>query len=253
MVKQLTKWLIFFAFVVTAIFAGIKILGNVVDPESEEQVFQERKYFGIDPNTILGSLTHGESNTFSPLDTTPSRIPPLLSVHPVQWRSFDYYQIALALHKYFMGESAESWNLSSVSFEMACADTSYGPQDGDFVFIKTVKTRERESRLKSSIAIEPWSNSVNIQESEYYPKLIDWATLNFVQLKISAEEALQIAETNGGVNARLSVKNACQIFLTLAPGGRYKDWQVTYIRSNDQIYLFRIHIDPLTGRYEILY
>jgi hypothetical protein len=223
---------------------------QILKPEHEVRTYQARRYFGINKDSILASLAQGKTDVFTPLITEPDGRP-LFSDDPVKWSSADYYRIAITLQEYFLGESVNDWTLNNMGFRLTCQDINQGPQEGNFEFFKTLKTRERESRLVSSIFIEPWRNTVSIQEREDYPKLVDWRVIDWADLKISAEQALQISETNGAAEARASVENACNIGLILAPNAMFAGWQVGY-ETNDRKDLFNTYINPMTGKFQII-
>ena len=121
---------------------------------------------------------------------------------------------------------------------------------------QVIHTREQESRLERDLWIEPFKNSAGWREVEKYPNVWGTETIDLTQIKIPVEKALQIAENNGGTEARSAAEDACTIYLILAPRSKYDGWQVSY-SGYDPKYsaptdLFEIRIDPLTGEYEVI-
>ena len=68
---------------------------------------------------------------------------------------------------------------------------------------------------------------------------------------ISAAEALQIAELNGGRNARLANGNECNVYLMFPTGLQPGKWLVYYYANDAFTKLFEIFIDPVTGEFVI--
>jgi hypothetical protein len=213
----------------------------------EEEISNKEAYYAIDPNTILDSLAQGATNVFTPQIATPE-FESSIQGEPVEWSQSDYFRIADALHEFVWNESLDEWNLDGMTFGMDCKDVDYGSQYANFRFYKVVHTREKESRLVHNIYIFPAENSVWWTEIEYYPKLANWGSLDQKQIKVSVNDALQIAETNGGRKARLEVNNKCK-FAAIIPIWEYEGWNLTYTSDAK---LFNINIDPLTGEYRII-
>lgn len=135
-----------------------------------------------------------------------------------------------------------------MDFRLACSQIQNGFQNGQLRFFSVVEDNDQESRLERFIDIDPRHNFVHVSETKYSPKLIDSKTIDIAQLKISADRALQIAESNGGEEKRASVKNACSISLLLTLDRRDRwQWRVYYSRHDDRTLFFDIQIDPHTG------
>lgn len=219
--------------------------------EPERIVASYSENYAIDPDTLLEGLAEGRTDVFIPQEETPYQASPTLG-EPVQWQPEDYFQIAQAVHELGWGESLENWDLHGVDFGIDCAYLEHGPQDAWFSYFKTVKLREQETRLVSDIIIEPRRKTVAGGRVEYYPQRKRWQTIDFAHLKISAEDALQIAETHGGYETRTAVANECYISIGLySDSFEYGGWQVDYIpNSGSEVSLGLYKIDPETGELE---
>ena len=90
----------------------------------------------------------------------------------------------------------------------------------------------------------PRKNLVAVWETEYYPILKDWESIDLSKVKISADQGLQIAEKDGGQDKRIAVDNACDIAIAISRDTVvYDGWIVAYSPS-----IFLDEIDPLTGK-----
>ncbi len=218
---------------------------NVGETEEKTNLFYH--YYSFEPEFLLDAFEAGNVDVFSPIDEQPARIPSDQQI-PVSWTQDDYLRIANALHEFVWGETLEGWQLNSMDFALGCEKSSIGFQEGNFKFFKIAKTGERESRLQLIINIRPRDKYVFITENEYYPKLVDWSSIDLGQNQLSASDVLQIAENAGGQEKRLLVDNACNISIWLSPdSASYRGWVVHYYRRDDGTTLFQVNIDPVTG------
>ena len=76
-----------------------------------------------------------------------------------------------------------------------------------------------------------------------------WNDIDLLASTITAEEAIKIANINGGEIARLKEENNCYINLRTPASFRSNNdnWSIDII-SNQLI--FKVYIDPYTGRIE---
>ncbi|MBI4761323.1 MAG: PepSY domain-containing protein [Chloroflexota bacterium] len=212
----------------------------------EERANLYSLYYTIEPTSLLESLQRGEA-AFTPVSQRPELIPVDQKV-TVNWHQADYFYVANALYEGVLGKTLQGWQLSGMGFSLGCSDVQNGFQNGRFGFFSVVADNDQESRLERSINIDPSNNFIHVSETKYSPNLIDLKIIDLTQIKISADQALQIAESNGGEEKRASVKNACGIslLLTLYRTGKLH-WRVYYARSDDRTLFFDILIDPYTG------
>ena len=77
--------------------------------------------------------------------------------------------------------------------------------------------------------------------------LIGWKNIRLSQLQITAEDALTIAEENGGKETRQLVDNECRIHARLAGD---HTWQILIYQNDTGSSLFRMVIDPSSGTIE---
>lgn len=215
--------------------------------QTEEQTTLFDQYYTIEPTSLMNSLKKGDTNAFTPVSEEPELLPVGQQI-PVDWLQADYFYIANALYDSILKKSLQGWQLQGMDFQLGCSKIQNGFQNGRFYFFKVVKEKEQESRISRFIDIDPRGNFVHVKEWEYYPKLVNLKMIDMMELKISAEHALQIAESNGGAEKRQLVGNACNISLVLYPNSAsYRGWGVIYSRSDDRTSFFHIQIDPITG------
>jgi hypothetical protein len=234
-----------YSVILAAVILVLAMLSCNVD-EREDQINLFSQYYTIEPASLLASLKHGEM-AFTPISQRPEFVPFDQQVI-VDWSQADYFYIANALYEGVLGKTLLGWQLSSMDFALGCSQVQNGLQNGRFSFFSVVKDDDQGLRLTRFIDIDPSNNFVHVSEEKYSPNLVDLKSIDMAQLNISADQALQITESNGGEEKRASVNNACSISLALNLDRRDRwYWDVYYTRSDDRTLFFDIQIDPYTG------
>lgn len=244
--KHIIKFVPLITIILVATLFGCRFFSM----ENEEQVSSDEGAYAIDSQTILQSLTNGDTQVFTSLTATPDATPQT-NLPPVHWSQANYFQIAQAFNEMKWKESLDSWKFNDIFFRLDCDFVSLGPQFASFKIFKTIHTREEDSRLVHYIHIDPQQDRVSWGKTEYYPQVDNWSYLDLTKIKIPVEGALNIAENNGGQQARLAVNNNCNIFISMVAGLRDNDWQVWY-SGNGSDKLFIIEIDEQSGEYQII-
>jgi hypothetical protein len=217
----------------------------LTEREKEETVMQQ--YYRIDSQTILQSIAQGKTGVFTPVNERPETVPVSQRVS-VDWGPEDYLQIAKAFQEEIWGESLEPWQLHSVSYALNCAEVGRGFQDARLEFFSVVPMGDRQARLVHFLDIDPRNNLVFAWEREFYPQVRDWPFVGHGENTFSAGDILQIAESNGGRDQRLSIQDACAIDVLISPDSvSFDGWLVAYSRFGEPQPFLEIEIDPNTG------
>ncbi len=201
----------------------------------------------IDPYTILISLDQGNTDVFLPILATPSSVDELLPAGSFAWTQSDYLKIANAFSLYVWNDPMEDWSIYSLNFKRDCQNIDGGFDSFIAIYYKEVRIG-LENRYKTrQIDIFPLAKQVTWGSGSDYPRSVwdKWATVDVQSFKITADEAFQIAEKNGGTEARLKVRNKCNI-LVKSPHNKAQKWSVSYY----VLAAFQVIIDPYTGQYE---
>ncbi len=212
--------------------------------------------YSMDSQTILQSLAEGKTDVFIEETGTPNMTP--VKLPPVQWKQADYLKVADAFSKAIFHESLDGWKVKDdILFSLDCKDASFGPQYAHFTFFKTITSDQNTSRIERSIDIDPQENQVSWDGATYSPDTGGANSIDLSQVKFSVEQALRIAEANGGEKFRLSVNNNCGIriidywrnMFQATFGGN--DWNVYY--NGEPNGHFIIDVNQQTGKYQIIY
>ena len=174
-------------------------LGCLFLPAEVERTTTASQIYSFDPSTILQFLTQGNTDVFILLPEEPD---PIQEYTPVTWEQEDYLLVAEALHKYVRDESLGDWKLTNMVFRLECKEVSTGLQLGSFTFSKIIYDQEIPYRWVRNITIDPTDNVIFFTEEEYhregnFTKIAAWPSVDLSQIKISAEDAIRIAEIAG--------------------------------------------------------
>jgi hypothetical protein len=236
--------------IVTIIVASIVVMRDPIFMDSQEISYPDVLLSGypdtgsykFDSETILEALDRGDLDVFVPSST------PLAHPIPSSWKQTDYLTIANALHRYVWKETLEDLTLHDLMFYGDCQSDPIKFDVINFTYYKTIPILQYTARM---IVIYPLNGEVAWGGGANYPRSIfeKWKGINLQMLKITADDALQIAEDNGGREAHLSINNGCRVHISLSSNDQY--WHVTY--SDERAYnIFEIIIDAYTGEHKIL-
>lgn len=236
---------------VISAFVGLSCIylffsSRTMSNEFEEPV--DRDYL-FNPETILESASQGSSNIFLPQGDNfePTFIEPTVTV---KWTQNDYLHIANALHSEIWNEPIEDWKLHFMYFHADCEQVEQGPQKAVFEFYKITRSFFPKLGHEETITVTPATDSIWWKKEGLDSRTVYNSSIDLSQLKISADNAFQIAEAHGGSEARLRIMNNCEVSALLAPDGLAQNWRVNYFNKDDT-HIFDITIDEHSGEYEV--
>ena len=234
----------------SALFCGLLI----IQLGSEYQIGQElldasEEAYQFDPNTILSG--EGKSTLFVPVPF-PEEFSESAEM-PVIWKQEEYFHVVKLLMKTVWNEQIEDWRLNIITTRMDCTDFVSGQvimRGMSIKFFREVPSPGHKVRKDLDISISPSDGIIRVYKGEYYPyeilDYIEWS--NFL---ISAEQAIIIAEQNGGAVVRTALSNNCGITARITAGREKDDWRVYYEPINKPS-VFEIAVDERTGKHRIL-
>ena len=224
-------------------------------PGTEHTVSSSVASYRFDADTIFESLPQNKTAVFTLQDDLSEKetaTPPASTV-PVQWGEAEYFQVGEAFHEFIWKEPTSDWKLRFIAFDMNCENVGRGFDGGSFVYYKTEHVYgEDETRFVHDLSIWSPDYFISSYQKELYPVREQWDAIDLEEVNISVEQALAIAEKNGGYDARLAVENACKIEVSIKPVNGYDAWNVRYYGINYKPY-FIIDIDKQTGEYRVVY
>jgi hypothetical protein len=225
------------------------ILKGLLSEAKEEQIPILNETYQINSADLLETLRQGKSDAFILLGPS-QNVFPTPSTPRVEWKQSDFLYIAQALHEDVWNESLDGWLLREMRFGLDCADISSGPQSSFITFFKSQQTDKGPSRLARTFYIFADVNRITIDEGEYYPEIDQWPAIDLANVKIPVEDALQIAENNGGAQFRSETDNNCHIVADIDSYDN-EEWVISYSSgSGDQEKSYELEINTLTGDYK---
>lgn len=263
-IRTRRKLAILLALIILAVVAFV-LYYMVIQANMEQAVryplgssYQETGSYEIDPQTILASLERGETDVFKPISATPEANNAPYTPSPVgviSWNQSDYLKVASALHQFVWKENLKGWHIYSLYFFRGCQDNPTGFESGEITYFKAIYGPL--SYTTRAINIYPIGSGVSWGGKANFPRpLLGWKEIDLQRLKVAADDALKIAEENGGRDARLNFKNDCTIDVFLNPNpDRDDDWHIVY--SNNRLptgssSIFEMNINPYTGEHKIV-
>ena len=211
--------------------------------------YERGGYYRFDPKTIFTSLQNGEMNFFEPLSHDPNTVEKITDVS-ISWTQADYLEIFSALSTLVWDDSMDPmvWKIYDIDFLAECIDESCIFDQADIVYFKISANSytTRIMRLQPSLGLARWGDETS------YPLVRQWEGVELTTARITAEDALKIAEENGGREIRLKAADKCILAVSSpalsSSGSNNKNWHVRYIFQDPPIYEFFIDFD--TGKYE---
>ena len=244
--REVIQFLLF-AISINLLLGSCSILERIRDEGKEQQTNTRDETYSIDSSTLLESLKEGRKDAFILLTATPPAYPSP-STEPVCWTQKDFITINQALYSIGWQDNLSDWKLKDFSFGLKCSEIDYGPQGAGFNFFKTEQNNDKVVRVLRHLFIAANDNFAILNETEYYPEIEKWTAINMASISIPVEDALQIAEINGGMQFRKNVDNNCFINAEVNTGSDSAVWIISYSGlTNQRNELFRLTINAKTG------
>lgn len=248
------RWLLLgvgFAFLSVVWFCCLLILqlGSENDFTTEYLIFSSEEAYRFDPQTILHTRLENGTDPFEQIPFPEEFPAPTLP--SVSWTQEDYLHVVNLLLREVEKERLHEWNLNKISGSVKCAILDEGGlfQHLNIEVFKEIDSLET-SRQELSIVVEPSVGIVWVFRRTYAPDLGSWS-VDWGNIKIPAEQALWIAERNGGIAVRESLRNDCQIKAFLTAGVEKNDWRL-YYEPSDGLSVLEIVVDERTGKVRAL-
>jgi len=212
------------------------------DAPGDAEVFNKTGTYKIDASMILESIDHNQVFVF-PLDSVETKNS--ITNDGLGWKQAEYLKVGGAFFESVWKESLDKdWSMHRMIFNTSCKENSAGFESATFVFYQLI-FQQGELRYEArAIAISPLEGNITWGgDNIFYRPIFGANVIDLDKLKISADEALSIAEENGGKAMRQSVQNDCDLYLVFNG-----EWLVVYNAGHESSSKLKIHIDPYTGK-----
>lgn len=213
----------------------------------EELIDASEEAYRFDPRTILASDSN-EDNIFVKIPFSEQFPESMFTT--VGWQQEDYFRVTDLFMKYALSEDRASWRVIDISSVLLCSDSIVIP-NLTIKMQKKVSFSEENHRIMIHVNIMPQPGIIEVLKREYAPDEGGYRTIAWNDIVIPAEQALLIAEQNGGAVVRQALGNQCRITISLTAGIQKNDWWIYYEPLNKPS-VFEVAVDEKTGKYRIL-
>jgi hypothetical protein len=213
--------------------------------------FNEIGAYRFESSKTLIDLNNGIDNILTPVPHE-SLLQSPRDKSQVKWSFSDYLKVANAVKRQTWQDEMKDWSVYGMDFYTGCNDSLNGFSFGDFIYFKPAITETGNAYETREIWISPQQGQIEWGAGNYYPKpLFGWRKIDLNKV-ISADDALQIAENNGGKSARQKVSNICDIFLSYNPNINSNNWILTMSHNNELPNIFEIQVNPYNGKFNVI-
>lgn len=200
----------------------------------------------------IDGLVNGVPNDLSPLQFRLSTraVDPRHTGVAVTWSQREFETIRLSFIEQVLRDAPERWEMAHMTFRLDCRDVGVGKQVGVFLMFRNSGDFLHKARVERHLGVFPQDRVITYWEVlEEVPELQPLTAIDMKRVKISADQALQIAERNGGSAKRGEVRDDCGIDVYML-GWQGNQWRVeyTYLLSAKRSETFRVIVDAETGK-----
>lgn len=208
----------------------------------------ELKSYHFDPITIIPMLKRGENNLFQPgADFFADDV---YNPGSFPWRQQDFLLVSNGFYEFATNHRLKDWQAHSWLFDRSCDGNSVGFDHARFSYLNPNKGENPTIGEFTLIDINLLNKTVSWGENRDFESdsFFGWQSVDPTQIKITADDALQIADEHGGKEIRQAFQNKeCSIDVFL--NTQTNRWEVEYFDTNFEV--FEVIVDPKYGSYEI--
>jgi hypothetical protein len=216
-------------------------------------------YYQIFSETMLNELNQGKSDVFTPVSEDMfekiywNDEPKYPDLH---WSQAEYLMIVDALSQEVWHEPFDSrnWDVLALDMKRDCVENPRGFYDFEIIYFQDSKIEflNRQYPVRR-VEVMPRDGLVRWGEDTFSDAILPgWEKANLNDFQVTADNALLIAESNGGSAARQQHNNECRIWIRLnnvphAVGYTNNNWLIDYDSTDFSEYL-HIWVNPLSGK-----
>lgn len=214
----------------------------------EELIDALEEAYRFDPQTVLANRASA-GNIFVRIPF-PENFPEPSST-TIFWQQKEYLQVIDMFMEDVLYENRSNWELVSIGSTRSCSGTETELQNFGIRIQRSNSLPDAKHRVELDIDIVPQTAIVVLHKREYAPDEGGYRTIGWDNIVIPAEQALLIAERNGGTVVRRILDDQCRIVISLTAGMQGNHWWVYYEPFNKPS-VFEVSVDEKTGKYRIL-
>lgn len=199
----------------------------------------DRSYYSLNGSSVQQIIEDLSESNLLQLETAP-----LGKINPdnlVLWSSSDFNVILNLINTTIWTETEGDWKLHYLSYAWSCQFLAYGPQSASAIYYLI----NPDSRYSSDIYLHPTQDFFAIVRKIHTPRIGQWEEIDLSKTQIMPEEALKIAEANGGLSFREGIENQCTVNV-IHNASYFDGWQILY--SPNEGMALVIKINSKTGK-----
>jgi len=202
-------------------------------------------------NYDINGLVNGIPNALSPLGFTLSSrgVEPRYTGPAATWTQQEFETIRVSFTEKVLRDTPERWKIAHLFFRLNCQHVGVGLQMANFEMFRNEGDWPNSARVERHMSIFAQDREVTYYDDQAVPDLQPWTAIDIKKVRLSADEALNVAERSGGSGKRPAVGEPCGIRIEMN-GWEGNHWRVTYsyllspTRSED----FVVIVDAETGQ-----
>lgn len=174
--------------------------------DPEETISYQSFYYSFNSQTILDTIDVGQG-----LQLEAWKIPPTPPPSPasVNWSQDDFYRVALAL---VPPDLASRTYLYGAQFWIDCQHVEQGITRMSFDMSTHLDRQHSQIRSDLGIIVNAREGWASVSRDDKSPGVFSYKPSDFPRMKVSAAQALRLAEDLAGSAYRQKVGNQCDIF-----------------------------------------
>jgi hypothetical protein len=209
-------------------------------------------YFQYNPETIFASLDQGKTDLLTPLLVeSPNDVD--VRYDNIEWTQSDFLQVANALSQQVWNEPLDlkDWSVYFILFEGNCDDQFGRFNNFEITYYKRIKTAWETEYIARHIGLIPWKGMAEWAGDGDFstPFFFGWRRIPLSKFIITADDAVRIAEENGGKAAHL-YNEKCRAFVDVLEDIDSTQGVVWYVDYSNIENSFSVFINPFTGKVE---
>lgn len=234
--------------VVMLIFlAGITLSCQDFNESRERVIDYKDYYYEIDPNMIIDDIDDGNKGVFR---SVPNDFQESVSVER-GWTQEDFFKVIDALAETRLPDSFMQYRLDYLSADYKCDQVGKAPWRLTARYNLESKSGDIDQWERYLVHIIPEIGYLHVSYQLWQPLLSSRVTMDKKGIKVPFEEAIQIANENGGQAYIDKHEKNCSVYIDLFPkSGNRLIWKLRYqgpkwYATNDFVEVF---VDAVTGK-----
>jgi hypothetical protein len=208
-------------------------------------IISEEGYFEFDATNILDQIEDGEGDLFISVEEFGEEQIELNQA----WTEEETFRIIDAFREEELPAGYKRGTISTIGYFFNCDNPQRPFKNSIMRYISQLEVDGKATHTEILfIFIHPDKNHIDYAYEIRHPAVQGWGLIDMSQVHVPFEEALQIAESNGGAAIRAQLNYDCSLTSSLDPVANGQAiWEVKYYGESSAFPDLVIEIDANTG------